>query len=76
MTHTYIKFETHTFGEKAKKLLREEGIKSVLKRNPNPNHKEGCNFALFVQGNIWQAYDIIMKKGIRNSGVESYRERI
>lgn len=76
MTHTYIKFETQTLGEKAKRLLKEEGIKSVLKRNPNPNHKEGCNFALFVQGNVWQAYDIIMNKGIRNSGVESYRERI
>lgn len=76
MTTTYIKFENQTLGEKAKRLLNEEGIKSVLKRNPNPNHKEGCNFALFVQGNIWQAYDIIMNKGIRNSGVESYRERI
>lgn len=76
MTHTYIKFETQTLGEKAKKHLREEGIRSVLRRNPNPNHKEGCNFALFVYGDIWQAYDILMNKGIRSSGVESYREGI
>lgn len=76
MTQTYIKFENQTMGEKAKKLLMQEGIKSVLRRNPNPNHKEGCNFALFIYGNTWQAYDIIMNKGIKNSGVESYRERI
>lgn len=76
MTHTYIKFETQTLGEKAKRLLSANGIKATLKRNPNPNHKEGCNFALFVQGDIWQAYDIIMNNSIRTSGVDSYRERI
>lgn len=76
MTQTYIKFDTQTLGEKARRLLAAQGIKSILKRNPNPNHREGCNFALFVQGNIWQAYDIIMNKGIKNSGVETYRERI
>ncbi len=76
MTHTYIKFESQTLGEKAKRLLSAKGIKSMLKRNPNPNHKEGCNFALFIQGNVWQAYDIIMNNDIRNLGVETYRERI
>ncbi|MBQ7296182.1 MAG: hypothetical protein IJW86_08345 [Clostridia bacterium] len=76
MTHTYIKFESQTLGEKAKRLLNDKGIKSMLKRNPNPNHKEGCNFALFIQGNVWQAYDIIMNSNIRNLGVESYRERL
>ncbi|MBQ4349419.1 MAG: hypothetical protein IKB94_07135 [Clostridia bacterium] len=74
MTHTYIKFESQTLGEKAKRLLRDRGIKATLKRNPNPNRKEGCNFALFIQGNVWQAYDIIMRSEIRNLGVESYRE--
>ena len=74
MTHTYIKFESQTLGEKAKRLLIDRGIKATLKRNPNPNRKEGCNFALFIQGNVWQAYDIIMRSEIRNLGVESYRE--
>lgn len=76
MTHTYIKFESQTLGEKAKRLLRDRGIKATLKRNPNPNRKEGCNFALFIQGNVWQAYDIIMRSEIRNLGVESYRESL
>ena len=48
MTLTYIKFESQTYGEKAKQLLLKHKIKSHLRRNPNPNRKEGCNFALFV----------------------------
>ena len=76
MTHTYIKFESQTLGEKARALLNKQGIKSRLKRNPNPNHKEGCNFALYADGDIWKAYDIIMEHQIKNLGVESFRDRL
>lgn len=76
MTHTYIKFESQTLGEKAKALLSQKGFKSRLKRNPNPNHRQGCNFALYVEGNVWQAYDIVMKAHINNLGVESFRESL
>lgn len=74
MTHTYIKFESQTLGEKARVLLTKHGIKARLKRNPNPNRREGCNFALFIDGNVWQAYDIISNSHIKNLGVESYRD--
>ena len=76
MTHTYIKFETQTLGRKAIALLSRYSIKARLKRNPNPNHKEGCNFALFTDSDIWKAYDIIMEHHIKNLGVESFRERL
>ncbi len=76
MTHTYIKFESQTLGEKARVILNKHGIKSRLKRNPNPNHKEGCNFALYVYGDIWSAYDIVSQHHIKNLGVESFRERL
>ncbi len=76
MTYTYIKFESQTQAEKAKSLLIKNNIKSHLRRNPNPDRKQGCNFALFVDGNIWRAYEIITTGGIRSLGVESYRERI
>ena len=76
MTYTYIKFETQTSGEKARALLLKYKIKSHLRRNPNPDRKQGCNFALFVDGNVWKAYDIITSQGISNSGVETYRERL
>ena len=76
MTYTYIKFESQTQGEKARSLLEKNNMKSHLRRNPNPDRKQGCNFALFVDGNIWRAYEIITVEGIRSSGVENYSERL
>ena len=74
MLYTYIKFESQTMGEKARKLLLSKGINSSLRRNPNPNRKEGCNFALYVHGDVYAAFDILTKNNIRNLGVESFRE--
>lgn len=76
MTHTYIKFENLTQAEKAKSVLSRHGIKAYLKRNPNPDHRQGCNFVLSVSGDIWQAYGILNRQGITGSGVESYRDRL
>lgn len=76
MNYTYIKFESQTQGEKAVRLLSKHNIKANLRRNPNPNHRQGCNFALFTKDNIWNAYDIIRENHIPNLGVESYRERL
>ena len=74
MLYTYIKFESQTMGEKARRLLMSKGISSSLRRNPNPNRKEGCNFALFVHGDVYGAFDILTKNNIPNLGVESFRE--
>ena len=74
MLYTYIKFESQTMGEKARRLLMSKGINSSLRRNPNPNRKEGCNFALFVHGDVYSAFDILTKNNISNLGVESFRE--
>lgn len=74
MTYTYIKFENQTAGEKARQLLLSKGISSQLRRNPNPNRKEGCNFALFVKGDVYKAFDILTRNNIRNLGVETFRE--
>lgn len=76
MTYTYIKFESQTSGEKARQLLSTYGISSQLRRNPNPDRKEGCNFALYVRGDVYKAFDILTRKGINNLGVETFRELI
>lgn len=68
----YIKFETQTWAFKAKELLKVHNIMSGVKRNPNPDRKQGCNFALFVKGDIMKAQDIINKAGIPNLGIESF----
>ncbi len=69
---TYIKFANQTYGEKAVSLLRRYGFYSRLRKNPNPNHKEGCNYALFVDGDIYVAYELIRKADIPNLGTESF----
>lgn len=67
---TYIKFANQTFAQKAASLLNKRGFKTRIRRNPNPNHKEGCNYALFVSGDIFEAYDIISENYIPTFGVE------
>ena len=76
MTQTYIKFENRTLGEKAVALLKKHSINARLRRNPNPDRVQGCNYALFCGPGIWEAYEIIQKNNIRNLGVESYRDRL
>ncbi len=72
MNYIYIKFSNQTQGEKARSVLKKRGISSRLRRNPNPNHREGCNFALFVSGDIFRAFDIISENHIQNMGIERY----
>lgn len=74
MYYTYIKFANQTNGERARSLLRNYAIGSYLKKNPNPNRMHGCNYALFVPGDIYRAFDIINKHGIPNLGVESFSD--
>ena len=72
MNYIYIKFSNQTQGEKARFTLKRRGIASSLRRNPNPNHKEGCNYALFVNGDIFRAFEIISENHIQNMGIERY----
>ncbi|MCM1545076.1 MAG: hypothetical protein NC110_07245 [Ruminococcus sp.] len=73
---TYIKFANQTYGEKAASLLRRNGFRVRLRKNPNPNHKEGCNYAVFVDSNPAAAYDLILANNIPNLGIERYGGRI
>lgn len=72
MDYIYIKFSSQTQGEKARSVLKKHGVDSRLRRNPNPNHKEGCNFALFVSGDIFKAFDLISENNIQTMGIERF----
>lgn len=71
----YIKFQTQTYAEKAASLLRTKGFAVRVRRNPNPNRSEGCNFAVFVNGNIENAFELVSKNGIPNLGVEEFGDK-
>lgn len=75
MQNVYIKFTTQTAAERARRVLSSKGIPSALKRNPRPNHKEGCGYALFLSGDPAGALRLLEKEGIAHNGAESLRER-
>lgn len=76
MNYTYIKFSNITQAQLASKLLAKQAITTRLRRNPNPNHKQGCNYALYVSGDVFEAHMIIAQNGISNLGIESYRDKL
>lgn len=76
MNYTYIKFANITLAQLASNMLLKQGITTRLKRNPNPNHKQGCNYALYVNSDIFEAHMIIAQNGISNLGIESYRDSL
>lgn len=68
----YIKFSTQTEAIKASRLLNAHNIKTNVKRNPKPDRKEGCNYAVFVIGDIDYALKILSSEGIRYLGTDSF----
>ena len=43
-----LKFVSVTYALKAKDILNEQGIKSYVKKNPNPKKGEGCGYYLLI----------------------------
>lgn len=70
MNGYYIKFGSVTYAQSAQELLRKNGIASRIGRNTNPNRRQGCNYALYIDGDAQRAQRIINNSNIRNLGLE------
>ncbi len=70
LNNYYIKFGSVTYAQLAQETLRRNGIRSRVGKNTNPNRKQGCNYALFIDGDAQTAYRIIMRENIKNLGLE------
>lgn len=68
----YIKFNTHTSAIKAGELLKRNSVSAVVKRNPKPDRIYGCNYAVFVNGDIEKALRILDSAGISYIGTDSF----
>lgn len=68
MSNSYIKFSSVTYVQKAKIALLSFGIDSNIAKNTD-NLGNGCSYRLFVKGDLKKAYEIIMRLGIKNMGV-------
>ncbi|MBR2315519.1 MAG: hypothetical protein IKA56_02635 [Clostridia bacterium] len=68
---SYIKFMSVTHAQMAKAALLRQGIRSVMGRNTNPEGKQGCNYALYVDSSlIEKAHQVVTLNRIRNMGYE------
>lgn len=71
MYTSYIKFSSITYAQMARDVLSNYGIRSSVGRNTNPDRKQGCNFALFVDNNVLEkAFSIVQNNRIKNMGYE------
>lgn len=48
MRNISLKFNSVTYALKAKDILKEQGMKSYIKKNPNPKKGEGCGYFLVI----------------------------
>ena len=69
---TYIKFSTQTAAIKAGELLKRNSVSAAVKRNPKPDRTYGCNYAVFVNGDIEKALSILDASGISYIGTDSF----
>ena len=59
----YLKIQQQTRAQQAQRLLRSNGIASVLRRDAAPG-RDGCGFALFVRGDVTRALSLLRAAGI------------
>lgn len=45
---SYFRFESLTAAQSARRLLQAHGIAASVRRDPQPDRKTGCAFALFA----------------------------
>lgn len=70
LNNYYIKFGSVTYAQMAQQVLRKNGIASRVGRNTNPNRRQGCNYALYINGDAQKAYRIVNGADIKNLGLE------
>lgn len=75
MQQSFLRFTTQTAAEHARRILSANGIRSTVRRDPFPNRKEGCSYALFLTGDTEKALRVVEKAGIAHNGMEHMREK-
>lgn len=64
MNKLIIKVGSVTFALKAKDILASRGIKSTIRKTPNPSKGEGCGYSVIVPGATDSAVGILRLSGI------------
>ena len=60
---SYCRFESLTAAQSAKRLLQKHGYSPAIRRDPQPDRRTGCAFAVYVGGNAQAARDLLQRHG-------------
>ena len=60
---SYLKMDSLTAAQSAKRLLQKHGIRAAVRRDPQPDRKRGCGFALFLSGGSDRAAELLHAHG-------------
>lgn len=60
---SYFRFDSLTAAQSAKRLLQQHGLSASIRRDPQPDRKTGCTFALYTGGNGETAKQLLQNHG-------------
>lgn len=60
---SYFRFESLTAAQGAKRLLQSRGISAAIRRDPRPDRKTGCAFAVYFSGSAQTARKLLQSHG-------------
>ncbi len=58
-----------TYAMKAKDILKQYGIKSVVEKISHYKKNMGCAYGLYVHGNIENAHELLLREGVKTNGI-------
>ena len=61
---SYLRMDSVTAAQSAKRLLQTHGIASSVRRDPYPDRRRGCSFALFLSGDGERAAQLLQSHGL------------
>ena len=59
----YLRMDSVTAAQSAKRLLARHGIPASVRRDPQPDRKRGCAFALYYAGDGGKAAQLLREHG-------------
>lgn len=59
----YLKLDSLTAAQSAKRLLQRHAIRAAVRRDPQPDRRRGCGFALFLFGDETRARELLQAHG-------------
>ena len=76
MSKSYIKVNSVTHAIKAKNLLNSQGIYAQVGRNDKPDKKEGCGYAVLVDGDLSRAESILRNNHVKIIGMGDAQDKL